>query len=157
MKIGFIGTGVMGTGMIANLLKAGNQVQIYNRTKAHAQKVLDLGAKWYDTPALAMKNCEVVMSIVGYPKDVEQIYFGEDGLLSGAVAGQYLIDMTTSRPALDQKIAAVAPDGVHILDAPVSGGDLGAKNGTLTIMVGGQKADCEYLTPLFKQIGQDVN
>ena len=68
MKIGFIGTGVMGTGMIANLLKAGNQVQVYNRTKAHAQKVLDLGAKWYDTPALAMQNCEVVMSIVGYPK-----------------------------------------------------------------------------------------
>ena len=146
MKIGFIGTGVMGTGMIANLIKAGNEVQVYNRTKAHAQTVLDLGATWCDSPPLAMQNCEVVMSIVGYPKDVEQIYFGKDGLLNAAVPGQYLIDMTTSRPALDQKIAAAAPAGVHILDAPVSGGDLGAKN-----------ADCESLTPLFKQIGKDVN
>ncbi len=101
MKIGFIGTGVMGTGMIANLIKAGNEVQVYNRTKAHAQTVLDLGAKWCDSPALAMQNCEVVMSIVGYPKDVEQIYFGKNGLLQAAVPGQYLVDMTTSRPALD--------------------------------------------------------
>lgn len=100
MKIGFIGTGVMGTGMIANLLKAGNEVQVYNRTKAHAQKVLDLGATWCDSPALAMQNCEVVMSIVGYPKDVEQIYFGKDGLLNAAVPGQYLIEMPRFRAVI---------------------------------------------------------
>lgn len=153
MKIGFIGTGVMGTGITKNLLKHGNVVTVFNRTKAHAQAVIDTGATWADTPAAATKNNDVVMTMVGFPKDVEDVYYGENGILGAAQAGQLLIEMTTSKPSLAQKIAQDgAKKGVAVLDAPVSGGDIGAKNGTLTMMIGGEKADFEKIQPLLDQI-----
>ena len=158
MKIGFIGTGVMGTGIINNLLKAGNDVTVYNRTKAHAKEVLDNGAKWADTPAAATKNNDVVMSMVGFPQDVEQIYYGEDGILATATPNQVLIEMTTSKPSLAQQLDQDAQKkGLHIIDAPVSGGDIGAKNGTLTMMVGGNKKDLEKITPLLKQFTNQIH
>ena len=152
MKIGFIGTGVMGTGIIKNLLKNGNEVTVYNRTKAHAQEVIDAGAIWADSPAAATKNNDVVMTMVGFPQDVEQVYYGRDGILNAATSGQLLIDMTTSQPSLAKNIAQDgAKKGVAVLDAPVSGGDIGAKNGTLTMMIGGVKADFEKVKPLLEQ------
>ena len=152
MKIGFIGTGVMGSGIIKNLLKNGNEVTVYNRTKAHAQEVIDAGATWSDSPAKATQNNDVVMTMVGFPQDVEQVYYGEDGILSAAMPDQILIDMTTSKPSLAQKLSRdAATKNVHILDAPVSGGDIGAKNGTLTMMIGGEKSDFEKVKPLLEQ------
>lgn len=158
MKIGFIGTGVMGTGIINNLLKAGNEVTVFNRTKAHAKGVLDNGARWADTPAAATKNNDVVMSMVGFPQDVEQIYYGNNGILEAATTNQILVDMTTSKPSLAQKLDRDAKKkGLHIIDAPVSGGDVGAKKGTLTMMVGGNKDDLEKITPLFNQFTNQIH
>lgn len=157
-KIGFIGTGVMGTGIINNLLKHGNPVVVYNRTKAHAQAVLDNGAQWADSPAALTQQADVIFTMVGFPQDVEQVYFGDDGILANATTGQYLVDMTTSKPSLAQQINAVgAKRGVHVLDAPVSGGDIGAKNGTLTVMVGGDAADLNHLRSLFDQFSKTVS
>lgn len=157
-KIGFIGTGVMGTGIINNLLKHGNPVVVYNRTKAHAQAVLDNGAQWADSPAAITQQADVIFTMVGFPQDVEQVYFGDDGILANATTGQYLVDMTTSKPSLAQQINAVgAKRGVHVLDAPVSGGDIGAKNGTLTVMVGGDAADLNHLRSLFDQFSKTVS
>lgn len=157
-KIGFIGTGVMGTGIINNLLKHGNPVVVYNRTKAHAQAVLDNGAQWADSPAALTQQADVIFTMVGFPQDVEQVYFGDDGILANATTGQYLVDMTTSKPSLAQQVNAVgAKRGVHVLDAPVSGGDIGAKNGTLTVMVGGDAADLNHLRSLFDQFSKTVS
>lgn len=156
--IGFIGTGVMGTGIISNLLQANFSVTVYNRTKAHAQTVLDLGATWADTPQAVAKNTDVVFSMVGFPQDVETIYFGDDGILSGVHAGQTIVDMTTSTPSLAVKINAAAEKlGVAALDAPVSGGDIGAKNGTLTVMIGGARDAFEHLRPIFDAFSQSLN
>lgn len=140
--IGFIGTGVMGASIVKHLLKAGYPVNVYNRTKSKTDDLVTLGASWQETPGAIASNSQVIFSMVGYPTDVEEIYFGENGVFSGDVAGKILIDMTTSTPSLAQKISeqALANDCVS-LDAPVSGGDLGAKNGTLTTMVGGAPAD----------------
>lgn len=158
MKLGFIGTGVMGTGIVTNLIKAGNEVTVYNRTKAHAKQLLDLGAKWADTPADTLAGNQAVMTMVGYPKDVEEIYFGENGLFSAAEAGQILIDMTTSTPSLAERIGQTGEQkGIEVLDAPVSGGDIGAKNATLTVMVGGDHHAYNQMQNVFGAIGQNVN
>nr|WP_137597088.1 NAD(P)-dependent oxidoreductase [Paucilactobacillus kaifaensis] len=158
MKIGFIGTGVMGTGIINNLLTAGHELTVYNRTKSKADNVLNNGAHWADTPAKATVNNEVVFTMVGYPQDVEEVYFGNQGIFSVAEPGQLIVDMTTSTPSLAIKIGAYTDkNGLLALDAPVSGGDIGAKNATLTIMVGGNKTAFDKLVPLFKQVGQRVN
>lgn len=157
-KIGFIGTGVMGAAMITNLLKAGFEVTVYNRTKAHADGVVALGAHWADTPAAVTTQSDVIITIVGYPKDVETVYFGEDGIFSTAKAGQTVIDMTTSTPLLAQRIATFATEhDIKVLDAPVSGGDVGAKNATLTIMVGGDEAVFNAVTPIFNAMGKTIN
>lgn len=158
MKIGFIGTGVMGTGIVNNLLKHGREVVVYNRTKEHAQTVIDNGAVWADTPAEVTKNTDIVFTMVGFPKDVEDVYFGKDGIFGTAHSGQYLVDMTTSKPSLAKKIAetGLAKD-IHVLDAPVSGGDIGAKNGTLTVFLGGKKEDLEHLQDLFSDFSSQVN
>ncbi|MCI2172534.1 NAD(P)-dependent oxidoreductase [Schleiferilactobacillus perolens] len=158
-RIGFIGTGVMGTGMIQNLLKAGSDVTVYNRTKAHAQTVLDAGAKWADDPATLAAHSDVLISIVGFPKDVEQVYFADNGVFAGAHAGLTVIDMTTGSPETAKQIDAEARsrEGVAALDAPVSGGDIGAKKGTLTIMVGGDQATFDKMLPIFQMMGQSVN
>lgn len=158
MKIGFIGTGVMGTGIINNLLKNNYDVTVFNRTKAHAQAVIDHGAKWANNPAELTQNCDVLFTMVGFPQDVENIYFGENGIFATAKPGQYIIDMTTSKPSLAQKIGQTgAEKGVHILDAPVSGGDIGAKKGTLTVMVGGRKEDLDHLRNLFMVFASKLN
>ncbi|MCI2034132.1 MAG: NAD(P)-dependent oxidoreductase [Lactobacillus sp.] len=150
MKIGFIGTGVMGTGMINNLLKAHYDVTVYNRTAAHATAVLNNGAHWADSAQAVAAASDVTISIVGFPQDVETTYYGDHGIFAGATPGQILVDMTTSTPSLAQKIAQTATQrGLHALDAPVSGGDIGAKNGTLTVMIGGDKAIATQLTPIF--------
>ncbi|WP_367396739.1 NAD(P)-dependent oxidoreductase [Lactobacillus helveticus] len=158
MKIGFIGTGVMGTGITNNLLKNNYDITVYNRTKTHAQRVLDNGAKWADNPAELTKKVDVLFTMVSFPKDVEDIYFGENGILNAAKAGQYIIDMTTSKPSLAQKIGEIGEEkGIHILDAPVSGGDIGAKNGTLTVMIGGHKEDLDHLHDLFMTFANKLN
>jgi len=158
MQIGFIGTGVMGTGIVLNLLKAGQSVVVYNRTKAHAQKVLDAGATWADTPQAVAQQAQLVMTMVGYPSDVEAVYTGENGIFAGIQAGSIVVDMTTSTPALAVKLTSLAHDhDVQALDAPVSGGDVGAQNATLTVMVGGDRAAYDRVLPVFQQIGQRVN
>lgn len=149
MKIGFVGTGVMGTGIINNLLKQGNAVTVYNRTRAHAQTVLDNGAHWASTPAAATTGNEIVFTMVGFPADVKEVYYGPNGILSVATPDQVLVDMTTSKPSLAQQLAKDAP---HMVDAPVSGGDIGAQNATLTVMLGGAKADVEKIMPVLKQV-----
>lgn len=158
MNIGFIGTGVMGTGIVDNLLAAGNQVTVFNRTRAHAQKVLDHGAKWAESPAELASNNEVVMSMVGFPEDVREVYLGDNGVMKNAHQGQLLIDMTTSQPSLAAELASLAAKkGAMMLDAPVSGGDVGATKGTLTIMVGGSKDAFEKHQQLFCQFGKEVH
>ena len=123
--IGFIGTGVMGRGMVNNLLKAGYKVNVYNRTKAKAEELINNGAKWMDTVAEIAKSSNVIITIVGYPKDVEEVYLGENGILNNAAKGTYVIDMTTSSPMLAQRIYQEAlAKGIFSLDAPVSGGIL---------------------------------
>ena len=135
-KVGFIGTGVMGSSMARHLYKAGFEVTVYNRTKAKAQPLLDEGMKWSDSPAEMARSVDAIISIVGYPKDVEETYLGEQGVLSTMQSG-LIIDMTTSSPKVAKKIyEAAKAKGISSLDAPVSGGDLGAKNATLAIMVG---------------------
>jgi len=139
--IGFIGTGVMGSSMINHLLKAGYPVNVFNRTKSKAENVVTEGAVWYDTPGQVTKYSDVVITIVGYPKDVEEVYFGHNGIFSEADNHHILIDMTTSTPSLAKEIYAFSKEiGAQALDAPVSGGDKGAIKGTLTTMVGGDQA-----------------
>ena len=158
MKIGFIGTGVMGRGIINNLLKADYDVVVYNSTKAHAQSVLDNGATWADGPKAIAEAADLVITMVGYPKDVEEQYYGDNGLFAGAHAGQIFVDMTTSTPTLAEQLAVDGEKyGVKVLDAPVSGGDVGAKNGTLTIMAGGDQAAYDSLQPIFDVISKAVN
>lgn len=156
-KIGFIGTGVMGTGMIKNLIAHDFPVTVYNRTKAHAKNALEAGATWLDSPAEVAQATDVVITIVGFPKDVEQVYFGPDGIFTGVHSGQTLIDMTTTKPSIAQKIYDTASQyHIKALDAPVSGGDIGAKNGTLTIMVGGDQDVFDDNKAIFDAMGQQV-
>lgn len=156
-KIGFIGTGVMGTGMIKNLIASNFPVTVYNRTKAHAKAALDAGATWLDSPAEVAQATDVVITIVGFPKDVEQVYFGADGIFTGIHSNQTLIDMTTTRPSIAQRIYDTAAEyHIKALDAPVSGGDIGAKNGTLTIMVGGDKDVYDANLDIFKAVGEQI-
>ncbi|WP_214893652.1 MULTISPECIES: NAD(P)-dependent oxidoreductase [unclassified Exiguobacterium] len=156
--IGFIGLGVMGQGMVRNLLKAGFAVKGYNRTKEKGLPLEQDGATIVDTIKEAVTGADVVISIVGYPEDVEQIYFSEDGILANAAPGTIVIDMTTSSPALAVKIAEQAQaNGLVSLDAPVTGGDLGAKNGTLAILVGGQEQAFADVKPLFEAMGRSIS
>ena len=156
-KIGFVGTGVMGSSMVLNLIKHGYELSVYNRTKSKADACIAAGAKWCDTVAECAKDKDVVITIVGFPKDVEEVYFGENGILNVAKKGTYVIDMTTTSPMLSEKIYnAAAEKGIYALDAPVSGGDTGAKNGTLAIMVGGDKAAFDECMPVFEAMGTNI-
>jgi 3-hydroxyisobutyrate dehydrogenase len=155
--LGFIGLGVMGHSMCSHLLDAGYTVHVYNRTKAKADLLVARGAVWEDTPAAVAKSSDVVFTMLGFPQDVEQVYFGENGLLSACRHGQYFVDMTTTKPSLAQKIAKAATEaGCHACDAPVSGGDTGAKNAALSIMVGAEKTVYEHLLPLFQIMGKAI-
>jgi 3-hydroxyisobutyrate dehydrogenase len=156
--VGFVGTGVMGKSMARNLMKAGYKVSVYNRTKAKAQELIDHGAVWQETVAGLAAASDVIITMVGYPKDVEEIYLGEHGIVQAARPGSYLVDMTTSSPLLAQKIyAQAAAKGLKALDAPVSGGDIGAREGRLAIMAGGDARDFEAVKPIFEVLGQNIS
>lgn len=157
-KIGFIGVGIMGKSMVRNLRKAGYEVAIYTRTKSKAEDVIAEGAVWCDTVAECAKGRDAVITIVGYPKDVEEVYFGENGIIEAADPGTYVIDMTTTSPRLAVRIWEEAEKaGLHAVDAPVTGGDTGAKAGTLTILAGGKKEDFDACVPVFEAMGKNIN
>ncbi|MFO7942623.1 MAG: NAD(P)-dependent oxidoreductase [Bacillota bacterium] len=155
--VGFVGCGVMGQGMASNLLEAGYPINLYTRTRSRAAEVLDKGATWRDSVAEVAANADVIITIVGFPTDVQEVYFGESGILENARPGSYVIDMTTSKPSLSEEIAerARARD-IHALDAPVSGGDVGARDGTLTIMVGGSEEAFESCLPILEVMGRNI-
>lgn len=158
MKIGFIGTGVMGNAIAQNLLKAHHQLWVYNRTKSKTDNLVALGARWCATPKAVTEQVKIIFTMLGFPQDVEQVYFQENGIFKAQVQGKILVDMTTSKPTLAKKIAVTGrAAGAQVLDAPVSGGDVGAKNGTLTIMVGGQQSTFDQLQPIFQAIGSQVH
>ncbi|MBC2322685.1 NAD(P)-dependent oxidoreductase [Listeria booriae] len=156
-KIGFIGVGVMGASMVRNLMAAGFEVHIYTRTKSKAESVIQEGAIWHETPQDLASQVDVLITMVGYPTDVEELYLAEDGLLTTLRSGAIAIDMTTSSPNLAKQIAEEGKAlNIAVLDAPVSGGDIGAKNGTLTIMVGGEQEAFEAAEPVLNAMGQSV-
>ncbi len=156
-KIGWIGTGVMGSSMFSHILKAGYTGMVYNRTKEKAGEVIRLGAEWTEKPAILAAQCDIIFTIVGYPEDVRELYFGEEGLINSAGSGSILVDMTTSSPGLAKEIYTYAmTKGIHTLDAPVSGGDTGAINASLSIMTGGNKEVFETILPLFKLMGDKI-
>ena len=157
MKIGFIGVGVMGNGMVKNLLQQGYEVNAYTRTRAKALEALDAGAVWRENVADCVRDADAVISIVGFPPDVEEVYFGDKGILANARPGTLVIDMTTTSPRLAQRIYTEAADrGLSALDAPVSGGDTGARAGTLAIMVGGDREAFERAVPIFEAMGKSI-
>jgi 3-hydroxyisobutyrate dehydrogenase len=156
-RIGWIGTGVMGGPMAGHLLDAGYEVDVYNRTRARAAALIEKGARWRDSPRELAVGVDVVFTMVGYPADVRATILDEDGVLAAMKPGSLLIDMTTSEPSLAVEIhEAAAANGVDTLDAPVSGGDLGARNATLVIMVGGRPEAFDRALPLLKVLGQKV-
>ncbi|EON73559.1 NAD(P)-dependent oxidoreductase [Lysinibacillus sphaericus] len=156
-RIAFIGAGVMGASIIKHLLQNGHEVSVYTRTKEKAQPLLVLGASWASSPAEAFKDKDIALTMVGYPADVEEVYFGDNGLFQTAEAGNIVIDMTTSEPTLAKKIYAHAQTmKVEALDAPVSGGDVGAQNGTLSIMVGGNQATFNNVLSVMSHFGANI-
>lgn len=155
--IGLIGTGVMGKSMAGHFMQAGYEVHVYTRTKAKAQELLDKGATWQDSPGELAQNCQVIMTMVGFPSDVEAIYFGQNGILTMAQPGSYLIDLTTSSPSLAKRIYEEAlTRQLFSLDAPVSGGDIGAREARLSIMVGGAREVFEQMLLIFQKIGTNI-
>mgnify|MGYP004641828831 FL=1 len=156
-SIGFIGIGVMGKHMVRNLMKNNYEVSIYSRTKSKAKEVIEEGAIWCDDIKSCVKNKDVDITIVGYPKDVEEVYFGENGIIENSNKGTILIDMTTTSPKLSERIYEEGmKKGLLALDAPVSGGDIGAKNGTLSIMVGGEEEVFAKALDVLKAMGTNV-
>jgi 3-hydroxyisobutyrate dehydrogenase len=156
-RIGWIGTGVMGSSMAGHLLEAGHRVAVYNRTRARADQLVEKGAAWRDSPAEVAADSEVVFMMLGFPIDVREVVLGEDGILEAMQPGSLLVDMTTSEPALAVEIhEATKAKGVQALDAPVSGGDVGARNATLVIMVGGEPVAFERAEPLFGSLGKTI-
>jgi 3-hydroxyisobutyrate dehydrogenase len=154
-RIGWIGTGVMGVSMCGHVLAKGYVVTVSTRTKARAQPLLDRGAAWADAPSQVGARSDIVFTIVGFPRDVRDVYFGADGLLAGARAGQVFVDMTTTEPQLAKEIdEAARARGAAGIDAPVSGGDVGAKNAALSIMIGGERAVIDRVMPLFETMGK---
>jgi 3-hydroxyisobutyrate dehydrogenase len=156
-RIGWIGTGVMGRWMCQHLMDKGYQATVYNRSRDKAKPLLEAGAAWADTPRGVAERSDVVFSIVGFPKDVREVILGPQGALAGSKPGTILVDMTTSEPSLAREIAEAAKaKGVGSVDAPVSGGDVGAKNATLSIMVGGEASAVEAVRPLLECMGKTI-
>jgi 3-hydroxyisobutyrate dehydrogenase len=159
MKIGWIGTGVMGVSMCGHLIAKGYPATVFSRTKAKAQPLLDKGAQWADSPRAVTEQSDVVFTMVGFPNDVREVYLGRNGVVAagGDRGGKILVDMTTTSPSLSQEIyAAAKKQGMSAIDAPVSGGDVGARNATLSIMVGGDKNAVEKVMPLFQAMGKTI-
>jgi 3-hydroxyisobutyrate dehydrogenase len=156
-RIGWIGTGVMGTSMCGHLIARGFTATIYNRTKAKAQPLVEKGARWADSPKAVAESSDVVFTIVGYPSDVREVILGEHGALAGSRSGAVLVDMTTSDPSLAVEIAEKAKTkGVHSVDAPVSGGDIGAREARLSIMIGGEPDVVAAVQPCFDAMGKTI-
>jgi 3-hydroxyisobutyrate dehydrogenase len=156
-RIGWIGTGVMGRWMCEHAMKKGFTATVSNRSKDKAQPLIDAGAKFAATPKAVAEQSDVVFAIVGFPQDVREVFLGDDGALAGAKTGTILVDMTTSEPSLAKEIfEAAKAKGVHSLDAPVSGGDIGAKNAALSVMIGGEKAVVDAVTPIFEAMGKTI-
>jgi len=158
MKIGWIGTGIMGGSMAGHLQAAGHELYIFNRTRDKAESLLKNGAYWCKSPAEVADNAEIVFTMVALPIDVEEVYLGKNGIFSIEGSCRIVVDMTTSRPILAQTIARTTEErGINSLDAPVSGGDIGARNATLAIMVGGKKEVFDTVLPLFQLMGQTIS
>lgn len=156
-RIGWIGTGVMGRSMCGHLMNAGFDATIFTRSPEKAQELLDRGAKWAESPKAVAEASDVIFSIVGFPRDVREVMLGEQGALAGSKAGNVLVDMTTSEPSLAEEIAEQAMSkGVHAVDAPVSGGDVGAKEARLSIMIGGDPEVVEALQPCWQAMGKTI-
>lgn len=157
MDLGWIGTGIMGRSMCGHLMSAGHSLTIYSRTKAKAEDLLNRGAAWAATPQAVAAVSEIVFTMVGFPRDVREVYFGETGVLAGVRPDALLVDMTTTEPSLAVEIAAAARAcGGAAIDAPVSGGDVGARNATLSIMIGGEDRDVARAGPLFELLGKNI-
>ena len=157
MRLGWIGTGIMGRSMCGHLLAAGHEVAVYTRTRERAQPLVEAGAAWAGSPQEAAAGAEIVFTMVGFPGDVRDVYFGDAGLLAATMPGMLLVDMTTTEPSLAVEIAEAAhAKGAGAVDAPVSGGDVGARNATLSIMVGGHPADVARAQPLFERMGKHI-
>jgi 3-hydroxyisobutyrate dehydrogenase len=155
--VGFIGLGIMGASMAARLAAAGYPLHVYNRTRAKAEPLIEAGASWHATPKALAEASDVVITIVGMPDDVRALYLGDDGLIMNARRDAVLIDMTTSSPQLAKELAAhAAASGVHMLDAPVSGGDVGAREGRLSIMVGGAADVLARVEPMLRCLGTNI-
>jgi 3-hydroxyisobutyrate dehydrogenase len=156
-RIGWIGTGVMGRWMCQHLIAKGYPATVFNRTQSRAQPLLDAGARWADTPRKVAEQSDVVFAIVGFPRDVREVFLGADGALAGSRPGMVLVDMTTSEPSLAREIHEKAKGkGVASVDAPVSGGDVGARNAALSIMVGGDAEVVEAIRPLLECMGKTI-
>lgn len=156
IRVGFIGLGIMGQSMAGHILAAGHPVNVFNRSKSKADALVSRGAKWFGAIGDLAAESDVIITMVGYPSDVKEVYFGSGNILDRA-KGAYLIDMTTSSPSLAKKIADEAERrGCHSLDAPVSGGDIGARNAKLSIMVGGKQGDFDAVLPILKLMGANV-
>ncbi len=157
-SIGFIGVGIMGKSMVRNLMKAGFELHIYARTKSKVEDVISEGAIFHDSIAECVSGRDAVITIVGYPADVRSVYCDAGNIFDSAAPGAYLIDMTTSSPSLAQELYETGTaKGFHVLDAPVTGGDIGARKGTLSILVGGNKEDYEACMPVFQAMGTNIN
>ncbi|MBF0289074.1 MAG: NAD(P)-dependent oxidoreductase [SAR324 cluster bacterium] len=155
-RIGWIGTGVMGISMCGHVMK-GYSATVYNRTKSKAEPLLEQGAHYAESPKAVASQADIIFSIVGFPKDVQEVYLGENGILAGAKSGSIVVDMTTTSPSLAQEIYQAAKEkGIGAVDAPVSGGDVGAKNAALSIMVGGDAPMVESIMPLFERMGKAI-
>ncbi len=156
-RLGWIGTGVMGRSMAAHLIDAGFSMTVYSRTRAKAESLLDKGAAWADSPASVAGVSDVVFAIVGFPQDVREVFLGEAGALQGSSPGTILVDMTTSQPSLAMEIYQRAKErDVAAVDAPVSGGDVGAREARLSIMIGGDRAVVEALQPCWQAMGKTI-
>jgi 3-hydroxyisobutyrate dehydrogenase len=156
-RIGWIGTGVMGLSMCGHVLDAGYTVTVFNRTKSKAQPLVDRGAAWVDSPRAVAEASDIVFTMVGFPPDVREVYFSDRGILGGVRRGAALVDMTTTEPTLAREIAEAArAKGVQAIDAPVSGGDVGARNKTLSIMIGGDAGAVSEVQPLLQLLGKNL-
>ena len=157
-KIGWIGTGIMGKSMCLHLINAGYVIYVYNRTKKKAEDLITKGAKWCNSPSEVAESSNIIFTIVGYPEDVREVILGEDGILKAAKKDSIIVDMTTSEPSSAKEIYEKSKEkGVFSIDAPVSGGDIGAKQGKLAIMAGGDKDIFEKVLPFFKLMGKNIS
>ena len=157
IKIGWVGTGVMGRWMCQHVMDLGYTATIFTRTKSKADPLLKAGATWANSPAEVAESSDIIFTIVGFPEDVRQVYLGENGILTTAKSGSIVVDMTTTEPSLAVEVhQAARAQGISSIDAPVSGGDVGAREARLAIMIGGDKEAVDAIHPLFEAMGQNI-